>query len=94
MRSFPDLSGNVHFSRAHGLIVGQLYRFAKANDHYSVFKILAQRLTTQLIKQGFSKNKLADKCGAVFDERQEFFRKYGVRRDTFVGQCFWEPGPS
>ena len=91
VRSFPDLSGNVHFSRAHGVIVGQLYRFAKANDHYPGFRFRVRRLTKQLMNQGFSKKKLEVRCGAVFDARPELFRKYRVERETFVKQCFWEP---
>ena len=91
MRSFPDLSGNVHFSRAHGVIVGQLYRFAKANDQFPGFRFRVRKLTKQLMSQGFNKKKLEARCGAAFDARPELFRKYREKRETFVRQCFWEP---
>jgi hypothetical protein len=90
VRSFPDLSGNVHFSRAHGVIVGQLYRFAKANDQYPGFRFRVRRLNRQLMNQGFSKKKLEERCGRVFDERPKLFGKYRVTKEAFVRQSFWE----
>ena len=88
MRSFPDLSGNIHFSRSHGIVIGQLARFAKACDHFPRFKEKAQALTTRLVRQGFDKEKLARKSEALFGKRQDLMRKYGQTKDSFAKSCF------
>ena len=88
VRCFPDLSGNIHGGRAHGVVVGQLQRFAKACDHFPRFAEKAKTLTARLLRQGFDKKKLSRKSETFFDTRQDLLKKYGRTRATFVEACF------
>jgi hypothetical protein len=88
VRCFPDLSGNIHGSRAHGVIVGQLQRFAKGNDHYSRFRQRAVALTRRLERQGFSRERLTRRVRAFYEERPDLVGKYGMERERFVKDCF------
>ena len=87
VRTFPDLSGNIHGGRAHGVLVGQLDRFAKANDHYSGFSKRAKALTAQLEKQGFNRAVLGLKARKFWEERDYRIGKYRVGREEFVRGC-------
>ena len=86
--SFPDLSGNLHFHNAHGVIIGQLIRFTQACDHYTHFRARTQNLTTRLIAQHFDRKKLTQRCMTFFDRYHNMFQKYGVPRNKFLRDCF------
>ena len=53
VRSFPDLTGNLHVVRAHGVVVGQLRRYSQTCQNYLDFKHRVQTLTTRLLAQAF-----------------------------------------
>jgi hypothetical protein len=90
VRSFPNLEGNVHFTRSHGVIIGQLRRFALACEHYPHFLERLQTLTTRLQEQHFSKKILEQKVRSFFDENEELVKGYKVDEDGFVQGCFKE----
>jgi hypothetical protein len=88
VRSFPDLSGNISFSSSHGIIIGQLRRYARACDHYSIFRQRARAVTTKLISQGFDRARLTAKITTFYTRYQHFINKYAISKNTFILDCF------
>jgi hypothetical protein len=88
VRSYPDLSGNISSKQAHGVIVGQLKRFGKSNQHFSHFCSRVQTLTSQLLAQGFRKDKLEERCEQFVRERGDVVGKYRKGVEEFVRACF------
>ena len=86
--SFPDLSGNISFSHSHGIIIGQLRRYAKACDHYSHFRNRARLVTTKLLNQGFDKSRLSSKITTFYSRYNHLISKYAIREISFVKDCF------
>lgn len=86
-RSFPNLSGNIHFGRSHGVVVGQLSRFALTNTHYEKFVKKTKSLVAQLLNQGFAKRRLLTYCTKYFGQAREVWK---YRRSTvqFQEDCF------
>ncbi len=58
VRSYPNLAGNAHGRKSHGIIVGQLRRFAQACGHWQDFSMRLKALTGRLLGQGFSRDRL------------------------------------
>ena len=47
--SYPDVDGMVHYKRSHGVIIGEILRFAKICSEKEPFTLRAKALTTKLI---------------------------------------------
>ena len=62
------MKGNVHFRRSHGILVGQLRRFALACDHYSDFNSRVRTMTSRLLEQGFEKELLKEYAKKVLPD--------------------------
>jgi hypothetical protein len=88
VRSYPDLSGNIHNKQAHGVIVGQLKRFGKSNQHFSHFCSRVQSLTSQLLAQGFRKDRLVERCEEFVRSKRHIVGKYRKSVKEFVDACF------
>ena len=88
VRSFPDLSGNVHVKKAHGLIRGQLKRFAQACDQWPAFTHRMHSLTDRLLRQGFVRDRLELEIGRFFVRRGGLVSKYSRPKQTFIDGCF------
>ena len=88
--SFPNLSGNVHFRRSHGVIVGQLIRFSKRCDYGSHFSMRTSTLTHKLIGQGFDKKLLEKYCSKFFTDRPHLLRKYKITTKQVLELSFKE----
>ena len=56
--NFPFLSSNIPQSPAYGVFVSQLIRYARASSLYEDFIMRSQLLTSKLLKQGFTRNRL------------------------------------
>ena len=56
--NFPFLSSNILKSPAYGFFVSQLIRYARASSLYEDFITRSQLLTSKLLKQGFTRNRL------------------------------------
>ena len=56
--NFPFLSSNIPQSPAYGVFVSQLIRYARASSLYEDFITRSQLLTSKLLKQGFTRNRL------------------------------------
>ena len=56
--NFPFLSSNIPQSPAYGVFVSQLIRYARASSLYEDFIMRSQLLTSKLLKQGYTRNRL------------------------------------
>jgi hypothetical protein len=96
--TFPNLSGNLHFRRTHGIIIGQLLRYAKNCQDREIFAQRTKTLTETLQKQHFDRKLLAHYCQKFFEERPDFKFKYNLRTQEDIHKvCFnatKEPKPT
>ena len=74
--NFPFLSSNIPQSPAYGVFVSQLIRYARASSLYEDFIMRNQLLTSKLLKQGFTRNRLI----ATF---KKFYGRQSVLVDRF-----------
>ena len=86
--NFPDLSGNVHVRNSHGVVVGQLIRYAIACDHADQFFKRSAMMMKRLLSQGFVRRWLESYCSRFFSDRFYLVRKYRVNVRTFNARCF------
>ena len=88
VRSFPDLTGNLHVVRAHGVVVGQLRRYSQTCQNYLDFKHRVQTLTTRLLTQAFERRLLEKKIRLFFQENEVVVSKYGKLVEECVRDSF------
>jgi hypothetical protein len=88
VRSYPNLAGNVHGKKSHGIIVGQLRRFAQACDHWNDFSNRLKTLTGKLLEQGFDRERLRVVIGRFHKQRGLQVSKYSKSLESFVEGCF------
>ena len=88
VNSFPPLPANVHYKIAHGVIIGQLRRFAKANDLALTLFPDAQTLTSRLLKQGFNKPLLYKKCLQFEKHYASLLSKFKLKSTELTNKCF------
>ena len=69
-------SSNIPQSPAYGVFVSQLIRYARASSLYDDFITRSQLLTSKLLKQGFTRNRLI----ATF---KKFYGRHNVLVDRF-----------
>ena len=74
--NFPFLSSNIPQSPAYGVFVSQLIRYARASSLCEDFITRSQLLTSKLLKQGFTRNRLI----ATF---KKFYGRHNVLVDRF-----------
>ena len=74
--NFPFLSSNIPQPPAYGVFVSQLVRYARASSLYEDFITRGQILTSKLLKQGFTRNRLI----ATF---KKFYGRHNVLVDRF-----------
>ena len=74
--NFPFLSSNIPQSPAYGVFVSQLIRYARASSLYEDFITRSQLLTSKLLKQCFTRNRLI----ANF---KKFYGRHNVLVDRF-----------
>ena len=67
---------NIPQSPAYGVFVSQLIRYARASSLYEDFIMRSQLLTSKLLKQGFTRNRLI----ATF---KKFYGRHSVLVDRF-----------
>ena len=87
-RSFPDLEGNVHHRRAHGMVMGQVGRFVKSNDKVARFEERMKDTTKRLLDQHFVRSIIEEKIRKYYSRNAEAVKKYGKEVREFVAGCF------
>jgi hypothetical protein len=84
-----NLSGNVPFSKSHGVVVGLLLRFALCCHHRSHFIERARRLIDRLRAQYFSYDLLRRKCVTFYDRYTHKLLKFGfISPEKFITELF------
>ena len=56
--SLPHISGNVPVTPTYGVFISQVHRFFTANNSIEGFYAEVKALTSKLVKQGFTRNKM------------------------------------
>ena len=64
--NFPFLSSNIPSSPAYGVFICQLIRYARACSSYECFILMARRLSSKLLKQGYLMERLKSSFSLVF----------------------------
>jgi len=90
VRSFPDLTGNIHITKTHSVIVGQLGRFAKTCGSYSDFRVRVMTLTSKLLCQAFCRELLEERIRKFFQEKETEVMKYRQDIEQLVKNSFEE----
>ena len=84
-----NLSGNVPFSKSHGVVVGQLLRFALGCHHRSHFISRARGFINRLQAQHFSRSLLRRKCVTFYDRYTYQLLKFGfISLEKFITELF------
>ena len=84
-----NLSGNVPFSKSHGILVSQLLRYALCCYHRSHFVDRAKRLIDRLRAQHFSYPLLRRKCVTFYDRYTHKLLKFGfISLEKFIAGLF------
>jgi len=86
--NFPYLHANIHFRRTHGVLIGQLIRFATTCSYYIHFRRNVVCLVKRLLEQGFCDRILRKKCHVFYKKYGNLIRKYRVPLYDFVSACF------
>ena len=68
--NFPFLSSNIPSSPAYGVFISQLIRYARACSSYECFILLAARLSSKLLGQGYVMERLKSSF-------RKFYGRYG-----------------
>lgn len=84
---YPHLPSNVHFSRTHGIIIGQLIRISIACTQGAEFFSRVQHIMHRLKRQGFAERILQRKCHKFFQGYGYLTRRYGLPEEVFVRRC-------
>ena len=87
-RRFPNLEGNVHHRRAHGMVMGQVGRFVKSNDTVARFEGRMKDMTTRLLAQHFVRSIIEEKIRKYYSRNAAAVEKYGKEENEFVAGCF------
>lgn len=85
---FQDVSGNIHVRKAHGVVVGQLIRYALGCDHAAVFFRRSAAMMTTLLRMGYRRRLLAAYCDLFFERYIHLVTKYRTSKCDFNRRCF------
>ncbi len=88
--SFPHADGLIHYRRSHGIVIGQLLRYAKICNRMEHFSVRAKTLTTKLMNQGFDKDLLQQKCKSFFQSRPDLKLKFNLKTEVSLENCLFE----
>ena len=86
--SFPQMSGNIHFKRTHGVFVSQLIRYSRVYMDRKGFMDRTKRLAKQLIRQGFAERLLKIKFSYFFDKHFHLVEKYDISKKECMQHIF------
>jgi len=88
INSFPNLSGNIHANRTHGIVISQLLRYCKicndANDFIARSKIMMNKLTNQY----FIPNTLRNKFSNFYNKYYHIVQKYNLSKLKMINAIF------
>ena len=88
INSFPNLSGNVHAERTHGIIISQLIRFSKVCMSVDDFILRANSMVSKLCNQFFDESLLKKKCSIFYDKYYHIIKKYNITKKKMINGIF------
>ena len=84
------LSSNIPQSPAYGFFVSQLIRYARASSLYEDFITRSQRLTSKLLKQGFTRNMLIATFKKCYGRHNVLVNRFKVSVTNIIIDLFLE----
>ena len=88
--NFPFLSSNIPQSPAYGGFVSQLIRYSRASSLYEDFITRSQLLTSKLLKQGFTRNRLIATFKKFYDRHNVLIDRFKVSVTNIIIDLFLE----
>ena len=88
INNFPNLSGNIHAPRSHGIVISQLIRFCKACTKVDDFIERSKTMMTKLLNQHFLKFLLKKKISNFYDKYYHLIQKYDISKRQMIQLMF------
>ena len=88
MNHFPNLSGNIHAKRTHGIVISQLIRFCKACIRVDDFIFRCKCMMTKLLNQFFYETLLKNKVSSFYDKYYHLIQKYNISKLKMISPMF------
>lgn len=88
VNSFPNLSGNIHSVRTHGVIISQLLRYAKVCLKVEDFINRSKIMITTLLNQFFKVPLLKQKFSIFYDKYYNIIHKYNYSKNKLIKMIF------
>ena len=88
--NFPFLCGNIPQSPAYGVYISQLIRYARASSLYSDFLFRSQQLTSKILKQGYTRNKLIAAFKKFYGRHSVIVGKFNIPVTQIISDLFLE----
>ena len=86
--NFPFLCGNIPQSPAYGVYISQLIRYARASSLYSDFLFRSQQLTSKILKQGYTRNKLITAFKKCYGRHSVIVGKFNISVTQIISDLF------
>jgi len=80
INNFPNVSGNIHASRSHGIVISQLIRYSKICMNMNDFIERTNTMTTKLQNQYFNTKMLRKKVSTFYDKYYHLVKKYNCSK--------------
>lgn len=80
INNFPNVSGNIHAARSHGIIISQLIRYSKICMNLDDFIERTNTMTTKLQSQYFNTKMLKKKMSNFYDKYYHLVKKYNCSK--------------
>ena len=88
VNSFPNLSGNIHSLRTHGVIISQLIRYSKVCLNVDDFIYRSRIMITKLLNQFFCSKELKRKFSHFYDKYYNLIQNYRYSKNKLINIIF------
>ena len=88
VNSFPNLSGNIHSLRTHGVIISQLIRYSKVCLNVDDFIYRSRIMITKLLNQFFCLKELKRKFSHFYDKYYNLIQNYRYSKNKLINIIF------
>ena len=88
--NFPFLCSNIPQSPAYGVFVSQLIRYARISSMYEDFIMRSQLLSSKLLKQGFTRNRLIATSKKFYGRQSVLVDRFKVSVTNIIIDLFLE----
>ena len=88
--NFPYLCSNIPKSPAYGVYVSQLIRYARASSLYEDFISRSRLLTSKLLKQGYTRNRLIATLKKFYGRHNNLVNKFDMSVTRIITDLFLE----